>query len=245
MIADIRTVMWKEWKELIALRSSTRGGWLSLLFSVAILGIVPPLQMGPASLESPTLLAFAGWLPLMMVSSLVADSFAGERERHTLETLLASRLPDRAILLGKVGAAVGYGWGIALATLLLALVTVNLAYPGEGLLFFSPLIGLGSAVVGLLTAGLAAGAGVLVSLRAPTVRQAAQTMRFASILLMLVPLFGGRVLPAAWQAGLLVTLVTLGGTNVLLTGIGVLILLDVVLLAAAMARFQRARLILD
>jgi ABC-2 type transport system permease protein len=191
------------------------------------------------------LLAFAGWLPLLMVSSLVADSFAGERERHTLETLLASRLPDRAILFGKIGAAVSYGWGIALATLLLSLVTVNVAYSGEGPFFFSPLIGLGAAVVGLLTAGLAAGAGVLVSLRAPTVRQAAQTMRLASMLLMLVPLFGGRLLPAVWQARLLATLVTLGTTNVLLLGVGVLILLDAVLLAAAMARFRRARLILD
>ena len=245
MIADVGTVMWKEWKELIALRSSTRGGWLSLLFSVGVLGIVPVLQMGPASLESPMLLAFAGWLPLMMVSSLVADSFAGERERHTLETLLASRLPDRAILLGKVGAAVSYGWGIALATLLLTLVTVNVAYSGEGPLFFSPLIGLGSAVVGLLTAGLAAGAGVLVSLRAPTVRQAAQTMRLASIVLMLVPLFGGQVLPVAWRARLLMALATVDVTNVVLVGAGVLILLDAVLLAAAMARFQRARLILD
>jgi len=33
-----------------------------------------------------------------------------ERERHTLETLLASRLSDRAILFGKNGAAIGYSF---------------------------------------------------------------------------------------------------------------------------------------
>ena len=53
----------------------------------------------------------------MMVSSLVADSFAGERERHTLETLLASRLPDRAILAGKLLVPVAVAWGAALLAL--------------------------------------------------------------------------------------------------------------------------------
>ena len=32
------------------------------------------------------------WFSLLLVINVVADSFAGERERHTLETLLASRL---------------------------------------------------------------------------------------------------------------------------------------------------------
>ena len=42
----------------------------------------------------------------------VPDPLPRERERHTLETLLASRLSDRAILLGKIGAAVGFEWVI-------------------------------------------------------------------------------------------------------------------------------------
>jgi ABC-type Na+ efflux pump permease subunit len=41
---------------------------------------------------------------------MITDSIAGERERQTLETLLASRLPDRAILLGKVAAITLLGW---------------------------------------------------------------------------------------------------------------------------------------
>ena len=44
---------------------------------------------------------------------MIADGIPGERERHTLETLLASRLSDRSILLGKVMAAVptaGASW---------------------------------------------------------------------------------------------------------------------------------------
>ena len=114
MIADLWTVMWKEWKELFVQRGSMRGGLLRLVIVIGVLGIVPPLQAGREWVDSPMVLAFAGWMPLLLVTSVVADSFAGERERHTLETLLASRLPDRAILFGKVGTAVSYGWGLTM-----------------------------------------------------------------------------------------------------------------------------------
>ncbi len=45
---------------------------------------------------------------------MITDSIAGERERQTLETLLASRLPDRAIVLGKIIAVTLFGWGLLL-----------------------------------------------------------------------------------------------------------------------------------
>jgi ABC-2 type transport system permease protein len=98
-------------------RGSLRGGWLGLVIFVAVFGILLPLQSGRGWVESPTGLAVWAWVPFLLVSSVVADSFAGERERHTLETLLASRLPDRAILFGKLATAVGYGWGFALLSL--------------------------------------------------------------------------------------------------------------------------------
>ena len=53
-----------------------------------------------------------------MIISFIGDAIAGERERHTLETLLASRMPDRAILLGKVIAIVLYAWGMGVLSLL-------------------------------------------------------------------------------------------------------------------------------
>jgi ABC-2 type transport system permease protein len=55
-------------------------------------------------------------------------SVAGERERRTLETLLASRLDERAILFGKLLAARAYGWGLTLLSLLLGAASVSLAY---------------------------------------------------------------------------------------------------------------------
>jgi ABC-2 type transport system permease protein len=245
MIADIWTVMWKEWKELLVRRGSMRGGILSLLLVIGILGIFAPLQMGRAWVESLTVLGFSSWMPLLLVTSVVADSFAGERERHTLETLLASRLPDWAILLGKIGTAMSYGWGLTLTSLLLGVVTVSVAHGRGELLMYSPLIGFGAVGSSLLTAGLAATAGVLISLRASTVRQAQQTMRTSSMLLLLLPLFGVRALPVAWRASLVGAFTAFGTTNVVLMTAAIVVVLDIGLLVAAMTRFQRARLILD
>ena len=106
MIADVLTVAWKEWRELLQLGGSHRGGRFSLVILVLVFGVFLPFQSGAEWVESPATVFYWGWVPLMLVSGAVADSFAGERERHTLETLLASRLPDRAILLGKMAAAV-------------------------------------------------------------------------------------------------------------------------------------------
>ena len=69
---------------------------------------------------------------------MIPESFAGERERHTLGTLLASRLPDHAILLGKVAVAVGYAWVMTLMLLLVSLVVVNVTpWDGQVLLYAS------------------------------------------------------------------------------------------------------------
>lgn len=244
MIADAWTVMWKEWKELFAQRFRLSGGTLSLLIFVGVLGVLLPLQMGRDWVEDPRALVFLVYVPLLMVTSVIADSFAGERERQTLETLLASRLSDRAILFGKVGAAVGYGWGLTLISLLVGLVTVNLVHGGGELLLYPPAIGLGIVGFSLLTAGLAAGAGVLVSLRASTVRQAQQTLSLAIMLLLFVPGFGAQALPAEWRAHLVQALMAADVMKIVLIVVAVLTVLDIGLLLVAIARFQRARLIL-
>ena len=245
MITDVWTVMWKEWKELLRQRGSLRGGMWSLLIVVVVFGVFLPLQTGRAWVESPMGLIYWAWVPLFMVSGVIADSFAGERERHTLETLLASRLSDRAILLGKVSAAMGYGWGLAMTAMLVGLVTVNLAH-GRGELLLYPATVFGGIVgLSLLAAGLVAGAGVLISLRAATVRQAAQAMSIAIMLLLFVPVFGVQALPTEWKVRLAQAVMGADVERIVLVAAAVLIVLDLGLLAAAMARFQRARLILD
>ena len=106
MIQDVLTVARKEWLEIIdQLLRFKRGGW-SILLVVLFLGVISPLQMGTTWLSSPLMFFYWPLLTSSMTSTLIADSIAGERERHTLETLLASRLPDAAIISGKILAAV-------------------------------------------------------------------------------------------------------------------------------------------
>ena len=98
MIRDMCTVLWKEWRSLLR----QPGGRLRLAMGVAIpaghLGIVAPLIIGTdyAIEANPWFIAVV--LPIVTVTMTAPDSFAGERERKTLRTLLASRLPDHAIL---------------------------------------------------------------------------------------------------------------------------------------------------
>jgi ABC-2 type transport system permease protein len=254
MIADVVTILSKDLKEFIFQRGAVTmrggglrmgGGWLSLLLLIGVFGIFLPYQNGRDWVESPVNLLFWAWVPLFLTSSLTADSFAGERERHTLETLLASRLSDTAILLGKVGAAVAYGWGVTIASVLLGLITVNVAY-GRGELLLYPLnVALGGLALSLLGAGLSATAGVLVSLRASSVRQAAQTMSIAVMILLFVPIFGLQALPAETQERLLAWAMTTSINQILLVVLLVLLVADGALLAAGLARFKRAKLILD
>lgn len=248
MIGDIWTIIWKEAKEILLQRGNLRGGWFGLLIFVGVFGIFMPLQSGPSWVESPIGLLYWSWVPFLLVSGVVADSFAGERERHTLETLLASRLSDRAILFGKLGAAIAYGWGFTLISVLIGLITINLVYSQGGLLMYPAPIGFGILALSFLIAALSAGLGVLVSLRAATVRQAQQIFSVAFFLLF-IPLFALPMLPEAWRAQAINWLMQNSGRitigTVVLVVAGVLLLIDIALVMAAMARFQRARLIID
>ncbi len=242
--ADIWTVIWKEWRELLFSRGNLRAILLSLLPSVLIFGILLPAQVGRVWVESPLSIILWGWLAMLPVTAIIADAFAGERERHTLETLLASPLSEQAILLGKVGAAVGYAWLLALIMLLAGLITVNVV-AGEGKILLYPVeVAIGGGILGGLTATLSASIGVLVSLRAATVKQAAQQLVFASIALTWLPLFGLSLLPSQLQESLIASAKT-GTTTIFLLACVVLICLDFGLLMLAMARFKRSRLITD
>ena len=245
MITDIRTVFCKEWNEYLHSRSSKRGTLFMILFPVIIFGVFFPLQEGREWVESPVPVISFAWIPLLFVSALIADSFAGERERHTLETLLASRLPDKAILMGKFCSAVSYGLGLTGLIVLSGLISVNIAY-GKGELLLYPLKAtLAGAVVCILMSCFVAGAGILISLKASTVRQAHQTLSFSIIAVVLLPAVAFRFIPDELRKNLIGMLNTVDPVLLIVFFLGGLVLLDAVLLLIAISRFKRAKMILD
>ncbi len=244
MIADISTVVWKEWKELLIRRGSMRGGAMSLLILVGLLSVIPPLQVGRAWVQSPIAVIIAAWIPLFFVMGNICDAFAGERERHTLATLLASPLSDKAILFGKIAAAVSYGWALTLAAHAMSLLITNVAFWEGHILLYTPSIAAGILAFGLLSAVLAAGAGILASIRAETVRQARQRVSLAFMLLT-IPALGMQALPLEWRTRLADMPPALDPGKIVIILAVILLAIDVGLLALAYRRFKRAQLIMD
>lgn len=246
MTADFMTVLWKEWKEILLQRSAGGGGARQPLVIVLIVGILLPLRMGPQRFFSPEPLLILTFLAAVATSAVVADAFAGERERHTLETLLASRLPDSSILLGKIAACTAYGWLITMACVVLGTVTVNIAnWHGQILMFHDAPSWLGLILGPPVLGAAVASAGVFVSLHAATVRQAQQTLSLALVVLLFGAIFGFNALPVSWKAWFAQILFGWSLTELILAATGIVVLIDLALVLAAMARFQRAKLVLD
>lgn len=244
MITDILTVTRKEVREMFFQGDPRGRSKIGILILVLIFGIVFPLQNGRAWVESPISVMVWGWMPFLWVSGIVADCFAGERERHTLEALLATRLSDRAILFGKVLAAMLYGFILTWSILLLSLVTVNL-FVGRGeLLMFSPSLLLGALTFSILICGLAASLGVLVSLRAGSVRQAQQLMS-AGMLFLFVPFMLIQFLPRTFLASVVALVERTDPLQAALAVAFLLLAADLMLMLIGMRLFQRSKLILD
>jgi len=245
VIRDVYTVVWKEWREFRDQLLSLRRGGLSALILALILGVVAPVQLGPEWVHSKIIVAYWPFLAATMVSSLIADSVAGERERHTLETLLASRLPDSSILIGKIIAAVLYGLGFAVANLVIGLAAVNIAHSGSGPILFTAQRLTATLALTTLASLLMAGIGVFISLRASTVKQAQQTFGIAIIVLTMGPLLAFNALPPAMGKRVATRVAALGETRVEVYAVAGLTLLSVIVIAGALVRFRRGKLVLD
>ena len=243
-MSDLSVVVWKEWRELLRMSGSKRGALFRHIFSVGLIGVIWPWQFGLSFVHSALSVALAAVTALMYIAGAAPDTMAGERERHTLETLLASRLPDHAILLGKITALVQYGCAAAVVMLAIGLVTVNLVHGTDQLLMFSATQLLRIAVFTPLAAGLMAAIGVHVSLRAQTVKQAQQTLSTAVLIVLFAPAIALPSIPESWRAALARWA---QGENVagMLAGLAFgMLLIQALLFALAALRFKRGRLIL-
>jgi ABC-2 type transport system permease protein len=244
LITDIATIVWKESKESV--QGSSKGGSLGrLAFPIVLAGIFVPLRLGSAYVTGGAAFLGVFWILPMIAGSLAIDMIAGERERHTLESLLATRLPDAAVVLGKIAASVLYACGMMIASLILGLLTVNLTREDEAILLFSPAYAAALVAFSFLAAIFVCGVAVLVSLRASTVRQAAQTFAYGFTGLLFATIFAIQALPASWRSAIAQMLGEGHRLGTALTLGAILMLLDVVVLVVASTRFRRPRLTLD
>jgi ABC-2 type transport system permease protein len=235
---DTWTMVWKEWRD-----SLFPGGKLESLrplIFMALLGVIWPWIIGLSWLSlSTAMVLLSVWFPFFFILNYIGDAFAGERERHTLETLLASRIADRAILWGKVIATVGYIWGMALIASLLGVVVVNLTQRQWPWTFYtSTSQWVVVLIFSLLACLLSASGGILVSLHSATVRQAQQTVLLGSLGLSMAIFFAVRAIPPQVFAAM-------SASQIALIAMLVLAVLDALLLAIALASFHRSRLILS
>lgn len=244
MIADILTVAGKELREILAFGDTRGRSKYSLLVLLIIFGIVIPIQNGRDWVTSPINIMVWGWMPFLWVSGIVADLFAGERERHTLEALLATRLSDQSILFGKLLAALTYGFTLTWVIMIASLITVNIGFRDGGLLFYPLEMFAGALVFSLLISGLSACIGVLVSLRAGSVRQAQQAMS-AGMLVLFLPLMLIQFIPRTWLSAAENILQNVQPVQIAIWLALFLLGVELILIAIARRLFQRSKLILD
>jgi ABC-2 type transport system permease protein len=146
-------------------------------------------------------------LPLMVASVIAADSFAGEKERKTLEALLYTPTTDQELLLAKLLSAwlpaVAIAWG---GFVLYAVVANAAAWSTMGRVFFPPLMWVALALwVAPAIAGLGLGVTVLISARAQGFQEAYQmgAIVVLPILLLLVGQATGVMYFSIWLVLLL------------------------------------------
>ncbi len=248
MIADVGAVIWKEWREYLS--GSTTGGRgrnpLVIIAVIVIFSLITPFQIGQAWFTTPLALLLSGlYFPMILVISVIADSFAGERERHTLETLLASRLSDTAILLGKIAAALIYGWAVAMVATLAGGLAANLSRNANGFHWYSTDFAVAIVCFSFLFSGFVAAAGSLVSMRSPSSRQAQQVLSIGIAVLIFGGVFGFQALAASTRLQIAQALSQYSLTTLAIGIALVLLLADVILTYVGYVSFQRTRLILD
>ena len=165
---------------------------------VVIFGLLLPLRFRGAANLPAFFAVFMAFVPARLVA---IESFAGERERGTLESLLALPLTDRGLAIGKIVAAAVYGaargwlfvavWVPSALALRAAGVLPPAAVPGPGIV--------AAAVVASLVVALAAAVfGVWQSAAAPSVRAISESGGILRLAVILSVFFVG-----PWLLGLL------------------------------------------
>ncbi|MCA1819704.1 MAG: ABC transporter permease subunit [Thermoplasmatota archaeon] len=194
------TVLWKEVREQY-LRGGRPVATVVVTAAVTVLfALVAPFVLAatvsPAARTAAVTAALVGGVGVVSFFSMVTpiavavDAVAGERERHTLETLLASPLSDRAIVLGKAGAILAaVGCNAALYVVCASISAI--AILGLAGLLVAGILLVAVPAGAFLTSTYTTGLGFLISLRAATVKQGQQWLGYAMMPFFILPGLSG------------------------------------------------------
>ncbi len=193
---DWRLVLRKELGDLVG--RVGRGTLTRTLVVVAVFGLLIPSTFEDTANLPAFFAIFMAFLPARLVA---IDALAGERERGTLEVLLASPVSDRGIALGKIAAATIYGatrgWLFLVAWAASAMF-LRVTGLGSNAPVPSPVVALAVALAAVVVAYAAAVFGVWQSAFAPSVRAILESGGLLRLVLILFVFF-----VAPWLLGLL------------------------------------------
>jgi ABC-2 type transport system permease protein len=169
----IAVLVKKELWESFGDRSSRRGGFIQAAVLVVGLGFLTPRADVPGWLTgAPLSIAFFAFIPGVAAASMAADAFAGERERRTLETLLATPVSEAVLLAGKALASIVFGSAVGILGLVAATGTIRSIADVAFLPSLTQILGALGAT--LASSSAMAAAAIVVSMLVPVARATQQ-----------------------------------------------------------------------
>ena len=211
-------------------RMGGRTGVLIYAFAMLALGILLPWHLSFDFLDAMVLLAYA-CLPALLVAPVVAESFAGDRERAQIPAALEER---RQSMYAKVAAGALYGWISALAALVLGIATVNFSFTRW--ILPPALLAIDLALMSLAVSVSAASIAAAISVRARSAKYAKRTLRQGFLLLLVLVVYYSRFMPVEWKRRVTVPDALQGFTEFIVVISGALLGLSGGLLKLALTR---------
>src|SRR5688572_3227668 len=99
---DLQLVIRKELRDLMGPSKTRTQTIIGVTFLVVLVDFLFPLTQRDYVMSLSQVLGFSIMITIMVIITSAPDMVAGERERHTLETLLSTRLRDRTLVQGKI-----------------------------------------------------------------------------------------------------------------------------------------------
>lgn len=188
----MRRAMMQELSQLPR-RMGGRTGVLIYAFAMLALGVLLPWHLSFDFLDAMVLLAYA-CLPALLVAPVVAESFAGDRERAQIPATSEER---QRSMYAKVAAGALYGWISALVALVLGIATVNLSFTRW--ILPPALLAIDLALLSMAVSVSAASVAAAVSVRARSAKHAKRTLRQGFLLLLVLMVYYSRFMPVEWK----------------------------------------------